>query len=116
MTTAVIIARIDGYLHHPPNYLCKSQSIHLMMIKHVYLTHTVQLVVQNLPDVYVEKMLPFLAEMLDTSSHFQFYLRWCTVLLSTCGVMLKQRAPTLMAAVRDLQKSIIQKKSELGKM
>ena len=76
----------------------------------------VPLVVQNLPKVYVEKMLPFLAEMLDTSPHLQFYLQWCRAVLTTHGGELKNNASLLITSLRDLQKSIVQKQLELGKM
>jgi len=77
---------------------------------------TVQLIVQNLPEVYVEKLLPFLAERLDSSPHLQFYLHWCTQLLTTHGGRLKERSSSNMAVVHDLQKSILQKLLDLGKM
>lgn len=72
--------------------------------------------VQNLPKVYVEKMLPFLAEKLDNSPHLQFYLQWCRAVLTTHGAELKSNASLLMSGLRDLQKSIVQKQVELGKM
>lgn len=78
--------------------------------------HTVALVIQELPDVYIQKMLPFLAERLDNSAHLQFYLRWCTLLLTLRGTGLKQKASSLMAPLQDLQKSILQKQVDLGKM
>lgn len=78
--------------------------------------HAVALVVQDLPDVYVEKMLAFLAERVDNSAHLEFYLRWCTLLLTSHGTKIKQNASSLMASLRDLQKSIVQKQAELGKM
>lgn len=76
----------------------------------------VKLVVQNLPEVYVEKLLPFLAEKLDGSPHLQFYLQWCTAALTTHGTVLKNRASSLMASLRDLQKSIVLKQIDLGKL
>lgn len=72
--------------------------------------------VQNLPKVYVEKLLPFLAEQLDGSPHVQFYLLWCRAVLTTHGTQLKSIASSLMASLRDLQKSVVQKQMDLGKM
>ena len=77
---------------------------------------TVQLILQNLPEVYLEKLLTFLAECLDNSPHLQFYLHWCTQLLTTHGDKLKENFPSIMTAVRDLQKSILQKQADIGKM
>lgn len=77
---------------------------------------TVKLVVQHLPEVYAAKLLPFLAEQLDSSPHLQFYLQWCTAVLSSHGSHLKKSASSLMAALRDLQKSVVQKQVDLGKL
>ena len=82
----------------------------------LFLCPVVSLVVQELPNVYVEKLLPFLAEQLDKSPHLQFYLRWSTLLLSLHGAALKERASSLMASLQYLQKSVLQKQSDLGKM
>ena len=64
----------------------------------------------------MDKLLPFLAERLDSSPHLQFYLHWCTQLLTVHGGRLKERSSSIMAVVRDLQKSILQKQSDMGKM
>lgn len=77
---------------------------------------TVQLIVQNLPEVYLEKLLTFLAECLDNSPHLQFYLHWCTQLLITHGDNLKENFSSIMTAVRDLQKSILQKQADIGRV
>lgn len=76
----------------------------------------VPLVVQELPEIYVKKLLPFLADQLENSAHLQFYLRWCTLLLTFHGTVMKQRASSLMAPLQHLQKSILQKQADLGKM
>ncbi len=78
--------------------------------------HTVPLIVQNLPNVYIEKLLVFLAQRLDSSPHLQFYLTWCVELLTAHCSQLKESSASLMAPIRDLQKSITQKKADLGKM
>lgn len=78
--------------------------------------HTVPLIVQNLPDTYVEKLLKFLAECLDDSTHLEFYLQWCSQLLTMHGRKIKEGSSVLMASIRNLQKSVLQKQSDLGKM
>ena len=99
----------------------KHSPIHSPMHTHTH-THTphshcvVQLIIQTLPDVYVEKILKFLADRLDNSPHLEFYLHWCTKLLTTHGSRLKERSSSLMATIRDLQKSVLQKQKDLGKM
>ena len=77
---------------------------------------SVQLVVKSFPSVYVERMLNFLAEKIDSSPHLEFYLHWCTQLLVQRGPELKKRSMSLLASVKNLQKSITQKQLDLGNM
>lgn len=87
--------------------MCISLSVYVFLV---------ELVVRNLPEVYVGKLLPFLAERLESSPHLQFYLHWCRTALTAHGQRLKANAPSLLAPLRDLQRSVIQKQSELGKL
>ena len=97
--------------------LCDGDSPHTHTHTHTRThTHTVQLIVATLPGVYVEKMLRFLGNQLESSPHLGFYLHWCVELLTRHTAYLKGKAPAIMAQVRDLQKSVLQKQSELGKM
>ena len=71
---------------------------------------------QNLPEVYVERMLEFLSGRLDNSPHLEFYLHWCTHLLTIHGSKLKENSSAIMPPIRDLQKSILQKQLDIGNM
>ena len=51
----------------------------------------VPVVCGSLPDVYVEKLLSFLASALEKSGHLQFYLSWAQSLLTQHGQKLKSR-------------------------
>ena len=75
---------------------------------------SVQLIAQSLSAAYVEKMVEFLAIKLETSCHLQFYLTWCSHLLSAHGGYLKEHSASIMSKLRDLQKSIVEKHSDLG--
>ena len=81
-------------------------------------THThslaVGLVVRYLPDVYVDKLVSFLAERIDHAPHLQFYIRWCRELLCVHGDRLKERSSEIVASLRDLQKSVLQKQADIG--
>lgn len=77
-------------------------------------TLTVGLIIRYLPDVYVNKLIPFLAERLDHAPHLQFYVRWCRELLCAHGDGLKERSSEVIGALRDLQKSILQKQRDIG--
>lgn len=51
----------------------------------------VSVVCASLPDVYVEKLLGFVAACLETSGHLQFYMTWAQNLLMLHGQTLKSR-------------------------
>lgn len=58
----------------------------------------VPVVCGSLPDVYVEKLLGFVAACLEKSGHLQFYMTWAQSLLMLHGQKLKNRwAPSLPA-------------------
>ena len=56
-----------------------------------YVFLLVPVVCGSLPDVYVEKLLFFLAGCLEKSAHLQFYLSWAQNLLLLHGQKLKNR-------------------------
>ncbi len=107
---------------HHLNYSSKKWGniFSLLLHAHTHHTHThtltVPLIVRGLPDVYIEKLLVFLAQRLTTSPHLQFYLAWCVELLTAHTAQLKEDSSAIMAPLRDLLKSIVQKKNDLGKM
>lgn len=51
----------------------------------------VEVVSSSLPDLYVEKVLEFLASSLEVSHHLEFYLVWAQKLLMAHGQKLKAR-------------------------
>ena len=72
--------------------------------------------VRYLPDVYVDKLLPFLSERLDHAPHLQFYIRWCSELLSIHGDRLKERSIDISSSLRDLLKSVLERQRDIGTM
>lgn len=52
----------------------------------------VTVVCSSLPDVYVDKLLNFVASTLEKSNHLQFYLSWAQCLLTLHGQKLKNRS------------------------
>lgn len=71
---------------------------------------------ENLPDVYVDKLMSFVAGMIESSAHVEFYLIWASRLLMLHGPKLKQRSQKVMATLRCMQKNVTRKSEELGKM
>lgn len=76
----------------------------------------IDFVSDSLPDVYVVKMLSFVAGQLESSRHVEFYLQWCRHLLVRHGPRLKQTSLSLLSMLRSLQKNLSRKYTELSKI
>ncbi|XP_053721921.1 PWP2 small subunit processome component [Synchiropus splendidus] len=70
----------------------------------------------SIPDIYVEKLLGFLATCLEKSGHLQFYLTWAQNLLMLNGQKLKNRSGAIMPTLQALQKSIQKHYDDLSKL
>ncbi|KAM4700916.1 periodic tryptophan protein 2 homolog [Discoglossus pictus] len=60
----------------------------------------------SLPELYVERLLVFVATQLEKSRHLQFYLTWAHQLLMQHGQSMKTRSVSLLPAIHSLQKSL----------
>ncbi|KAM8977784.1 periodic tryptophan protein 2 homolog [Pelodytes ibericus] len=60
----------------------------------------------SLPELYVERLLVFLASQIEQSRHLQFYLTWVHQLLMLHGQNMKNRSVSLLPSIRALQKSL----------
>ncbi|XP_061483500.1 periodic tryptophan protein 2 homolog [Rhineura floridana] len=69
-----------------------------------------------LPEVYIEKMLEFLASLFETSCHLEFYLIWTQRLLMLHGCKLKTRSEKLLPTIQFLQKSIQRHFEDVSKL
>ncbi|XP_012634527.2 periodic tryptophan protein 2 homolog [Microcebus murinus] len=76
----------------------------------------IEVVSSSLPELYVEKVLEFLASSFEVSHHLEFYLTWTQKLLMLHGQKLKSRAGQLLPVVQFLQKSIQQHLDNLSKL
>ncbi|XP_045396739.1 periodic tryptophan protein 2 homolog isoform X1 [Lemur catta] len=76
----------------------------------------IEVVSSSLPELYVEKVLEFLASSFEVSHHVEFYLTWTQKLLMLHGQKLKSRAGQLLPVVQFLQKSIQQHLDNLSKL
>ncbi|XP_035390995.1 periodic tryptophan protein 2 homolog [Electrophorus electricus] len=75
-----------------------------------------ELVSSSLPDVYVEKLLDFVASSLEKSRHLQFYLTWAQNLLTLHGQKLKSRSSAILTTIQQLLKSIQRHHDYLSKL
>nr|XP_033797593.1 periodic tryptophan protein 2 homolog [Geotrypetes seraphini] len=76
----------------------------------------IDVVCSSLPELYVEKVLQFLASALETSQHLEFYLTWTQRLLLLHGQKLKTRSETLLPMIQSLQKSIQSRFEDVSKL
>uniref|UniRef100_A0A665T4B4 Small-subunit processome Utp12 domain-containing protein n=1 Tax=Echeneis naucrates TaxID=173247 RepID=A0A665T4B4_ECHNA len=79
-----------------------------------------QIVCGFLPDIYVEKLLGFVATSLEKSGHLQFYMTWAQSLLMLHGQKLKNSWPSFVSSIlptlQALQKSIQRHFDNLSKL
>ncbi|KAK6325552.1 hypothetical protein J4Q44_G00048940 [Coregonus suidteri] len=78
--------------------------------------HQIAVVCGSLPDVYVEKLLGFIASALERCGHLQFYLSWAQSLLTQHGQKLKTRSGAILPTIQSLQKSIQRHFEDLSKL
>uniref|UniRef100_A0A8C8AQ47 Periodic tryptophan protein 2 homolog n=1 Tax=Otus sunia TaxID=257818 RepID=A0A8C8AQ47_9STRI len=76
----------------------------------------VDVVCSSLPDLYVEKVLEFLASAFEISCHLEFYLTWAHKLLMLHGQKLKTRSVKLLPMIQFLQKSIQRHFEDVSKL
>lgn len=76
----------------------------------------IEVVSSSLPELYVEKVLEFLASSFEVSRHLEFYLMWTQKLLLLHGQKLKARAGKLLPVVQFLQKSIQRHLDDISKL
>lgn len=72
-------------------------------------TQDIGLTVRSLAEVYLEKLLKFLAAMLEISRHLEFYVTWVT------EILLVLKTPSQSTLVH-LQRNLNRKYGDLAKM
>ncbi|XP_066476131.1 periodic tryptophan protein 2 homolog [Tiliqua scincoides] len=76
----------------------------------------IDVICSSLPELYVEKVLEFLASSLEKSRHLEFYLIWTKKLLMLHGCKLKTRSEKLLPIIQFLQKSIQRHFEDVSKL
>lgn len=77
---------------------------------------SIEVVVNNLTQLYVEGVLTFLAEALESTRHLGLYSQWATALVTCHGHSLKTRSPHITTTLNALQKAIVQHHTNLTKV
>ncbi|XP_054706940.1 periodic tryptophan protein 2 homolog [Uloborus diversus] len=76
----------------------------------------VETLVAYLPQLYAEKLLKFVVDQLDDTTHLEFYVTWIQQLLTSHGVTLKNRSRSNMSTLRTMQKNLTRRLEELEKI
>lgn len=76
----------------------------------------IEFLAQNLPDTYVDYLMAFLPNQIESSAHVQFYLTWLEKLLMSHTPSLKQRSGSIMTTLRSLQKATKIKNDDISKL
>lgn len=77
---------------------------------------SVDVIAENLSDVYVGKLLAFIANQLEKSAHLEFYLIWSQTLMYKHGNRIKQTAVQKMSVLCNLEKALTKKSEDLSKV
>ncbi|KAJ1948790.1 U3 snoRNP protein [Linderina macrospora] len=74
----------------------------------------VMLLTKDFPEAYLERLLKFIAGILEGSQLLEFHLRWITGLLSNHGSFVKTRSVRLQPVLRTLQRGIARMRQDIG--
>lgn len=77
---------------------------------------SIDVLVNSMPDVYVDKLLAFVATQLDKSAHVEFYLMWVREIAFAHGTRIKLRSHEKHAVLCLLEKAMTKKFDDLNKM
>eukprot|EP00898_Chlorokybus_atmophyticus_P000595 jgi/Chlat1/1536/Chrsp122S01805 len=69
---------------------------------------------RTIPTSYLNRLVPALAELLDTSSHVEYVLTWCAELCTSRGRALQEAKGSYLPAFRSLQKGLKRMHDELA--
>jgi periodic tryptophan protein 2 len=91
----------------------------LPLIKQVYTAvppSEIKLLARQIPPVYVEKLLSFIADQLEKSPHVEFDLLWVGSMLTSHGKWLRDRRGEMASVFRGLQKGLMGFEASITKL
>ncbi|KAJ2157458.1 U3 snoRNP protein [Coemansia sp. RSA 552] len=74
----------------------------------------VALLTKDFPDAYLERLLKFIAGVMETSQLLEYHLRWVSGLLSNHGAFVKTHSVSLQPVLRTLQRGILRMHQDIG--
>lgn len=79
-----------------------------------FISILVELLVHNLEEKCIERLLIVVANAVDNSHHIEFYLNWAQSILTLHGMKINSQKNT--ASLTSLQKSLSKRLEQLSKM
>ena len=73
----------------------------------------IRLVIREFPESYLSRFLRFLNSYAEKTPHVEFYLLWCSAVLTRFGRVLKTGRGEYAGQVRNMQKDVMRIKNEL---
>ena len=77
---------------------------------------SIRLVARQIPGVYVNVLLKFIADHMESSPHIEFDLVWVGAMLTSHGKWLKERKGEMASVLRALQKGLMGFESSVSKL
>jgi periodic tryptophan protein 2 len=77
---------------------------------------SIDIIVDSMSDIFIDKLMAFIAIQIEKSAHLEFYLTWSQAIMYKHGNRIKQRALSKMSILCNLEKSLTKKFEDLGKM
>ncbi|RHZ62420.1 hypothetical protein Glove_340g34 [Diversispora epigaea] len=76
----------------------------------------IELIIKDLPEKYIDRLLKFISEHMEESPHIEFHLLWISKMLSTRGKYLKLHSNEFSSTFRLLQKAIGKMQEDIVKL
>lgn len=78
--------------------------------------NSLTIVVQTVSPKYVERLLSFIVNQVDTTPHIEFHLKWIEAILYEYGSSLQKRTSSAVSVLRSVQKAIGRKYEDIAKI
>ncbi|CAG8605898.1 11049_t:CDS:2 [Acaulospora morrowiae] len=76
----------------------------------------IELVIKDLPEKYIDRLLKFISNHMEESPHIEFHLLWVSKMLTTHGKYLKQHSNEFNSSFRLMQKAINRMQEDISKL
>jgi len=77
---------------------------------------SVEVIVSSLAQLYVESLLSYIADVLESSPHMGLYCQWAATLVTSHGQTLKARSQHIMSQLNALQRALTTHHTNLSKV